>query len=160
MTSTVARRAGPSDARSPGIGVQGRQAANRPEPRNPSNVPWPGTEPVKRNRFIELTGRGWVRVIWACWTTDTISDPVRHGRRPPLGAVSSPRRELKRRISDAIYRQLLEDAQRAAATDVGTDPGGDCRASRDSSAVDLPLRIDTLDQPLPGPAEKTRRRTG
>jgi transposase len=74
----------------------------------------------------------------------------------PLEAI----RCLKRRISDAIYRQLLEDAQRAAVQEVGTGLGGHCRASQESSAVDLPLLIDTSDQPLPGPAEKTLRRTG
>jgi transposase len=72
----------------------------------------------------------------------------------PLEAI----RCLKRRISDAIYRQLLEDAQRAAVEDVGTGPGGHCRATQESSAVDLPLLIDTSDQPLPGPAHKTLRR--
>src|ERR671921_2434673 len=36
----------------------------------------------------------------------------------PLEAM----RCLKRRISDAIYRQLLEDAQRTAVEDVGTGP--------------------------------------
>lgn len=66
----------------------------------------------------------------------------------------------KRRISDAIYRQLLAAAQRAAVEDVGTGPGGRCRATQESSAVDLPLHIDASDQPLPGPAEKTLRRTG
>lgn len=66
---------------------------------------------------------------------------------------------LKRRISDAIYRQLLEDAHRAGE-DLGTGPGGHCGATLQSSAVDrLPL-IDTSDQPLPGPADKTLRRTG
>jgi hypothetical protein len=60
---------------------------------------------------------------------------------------------LKRRISDAIYRQLLADAHRAA----GTGPGGHCGASQESSAVDLPPHIDTSDQPLPGPAEPTLR---
>ena len=74
----------------------------------------------------------------------------------PLEAI----RCLKRRISDAIYRQLVEDAQRAAADGVGTGPGGHCRASQESSAVDLPLRIDTSDQPLPGPANQTLRPTG
>jgi transposase len=66
---------------------------------------------------------------------------------------------LKRRISDAIYRQLVADAKRAAlagATDaVDTDPGGQCGASQESSAVDLPPHIDTSDQPLPGPAQPT-----
>jgi transposase len=73
----------------------------------------------------------------------------------PLEAI----RCLKRRISGAIYRQLLEDAQRAVE-DLGTGPRGNCRASQESSAVDLPLLIDTSDQPLPGPAEKTLRRSG
>jgi transposase len=63
---------------------------------------------------------------------------------------------LKRRISDAIYRQLLDDAQRAA----GTGPGGHCGATLQSSAADLPPHIDTSDQPLPGPARKTLRPTG
>jgi transposase len=53
---------------------------------------------------------------------------------------------LKRRISDAIYRQLVA--------------GGHCGASQESSAVDLPPPIDTSDQPLPGPASTTLRPTG
>ena len=66
---------------------------------------------------------------------------------------------LKRRISDAVYRQLLADAERAAHANapdlVGTGPGGHCGASQESSAVDLPPHIDTSDQPLPGPANPT-----
>jgi hypothetical protein len=73
---------------------------------------------------------------------------------------------LKRRISDAVYRQLLADAQAAATaaeidesdqspTEAGTGPGGHCGASQESSAVDLPPHIDTSDQPLPGPANPT-----
>lgn len=57
---------------------------------------------------------------------------------------------LKRRISDALYRQLLADTRAA-----GTGPGGQCGASLQSSAVDLPPHIDTSDQPLPGPAAPT-----
>ena len=68
------------------------------------------------------------------------------GKRP-LEAI----RCLKRRISDNVYRQLLEDAQKAG----GTGPGGHCGASQISSAVDLPTHIDTSDQPLPGPAKPT-----
>ena len=66
---------------------------------------------------------------------------------------------LKRRISDALYRQLVADAERerlAAAADAGgTGPGGHCGATQESSAVDLPPHIDTSDQPLPGPAPTT-----
>jgi transposase len=71
---------------------------------------------------------------------------------------------LKRRISDALYRQLLADAERARLADLaeaaGTGPGGHCGATQESSAVDLPPHIDTSDQPLPGPARKTLRPTG
>jgi transposase len=62
---------------------------------------------------------------------------------------------LKRRISDAVYRQLVADAQVAENQDIGTGPGGHCGASLTSSAVDLPPHIDTSDQPLPGPAQPT-----
>jgi transposase len=64
---------------------------------------------------------------------------------------------LKRRISDAVYRQLVADAQRAALSDPHAapmaDPGGHCGATLESSAADLPPHIDTSDQPLPGPAK-------
>src|SRR4051794_36409867 len=45
---------------------------------------------------------------------------------------------LKRRISDAIYKQLVADAIAAR-----TGPGGHCGASQESSAVDLPPHVDT-----------------
>jgi transposase len=57
---------------------------------------------------------------------------------------------LKRRISDAVYRQLHADTERR-----GASPGGHCGATQESSAVDLPPHIDTSDQPLPGPATPT-----
>ena len=76
----------------------------------------------------------------------------------PLEAI----RCLKRRISDAIYRQLVADARAAAeaideagGAEVSAGPGGHCGASHQSSAVDLPPHIDTSDQPLPGPATPT-----
>jgi hypothetical protein len=51
---------------------------------------------------------------------------------------------LKRRISDAVYRQLVADAQRvalAASRETAcASPGGHCGATQDSSAVDLPAR--------------------
>ena len=75
----------------------------------------------------------------------------------PLEAI----RCLKRRISDAIYRQLLEDAaQTAAGQDLDAGPGGHCGPTLQSSAVDSDPHIDTSDQPLPGPARKTLRPTG
>jgi len=67
----------------------------------------------------------------------------------PLEAI----RCLKRRISDAIYRQLVADDQRAG----GTGPGGHCGATRTSSAAGFHPHTDTSDQPLPGPAQPTLR---
>ena len=76
---------------------------------------------------------------------------------------------LKRRISDAVYRQLIADAEGTAiaaekeqavqtAAGAGTGPGGHCGAPHVSGAVDLPPHIDTSDQPLPGPANATLQR--
>jgi transposase len=70
---------------------------------------------------------------------------------------------LKRKISDAVYRQLLDDAAGAAALAQGADPGGHCGASQESSAADLHPHIGTSDQPLPDPhprryADPSRRR--
>ena len=59
---------------------------------------------------------------------------------------------LRRRLSDAVYRQLAADAQPAAGS---TGPGGHPRASLTSSAAGLSLDTGTSDQPLPGPAPQT-----
>jgi hypothetical protein len=66
---------------------------------------------------------------------------------------------LKRRISDAIYRQLLADL-RAQSTEglhegVNAGPGGHRGASHISSAAGSHPHTDTSDQPLPGPAPTT-----
>jgi len=62
-------------------------------------------------------------------------------------------RSLKRRISDALYRQLVADAQRPATADlpdtVEAGPGGHCGATQESSAVDLPPHIDSNDRKQP-----------
>jgi transposase len=63
---------------------------------------------------------------------------------------------LKRRLSDVVYRQLLADAT-ARSTTPNADPGGHSGATQESSAADLPPRIDTSDKPLPGPAKPTLR---
>ena len=43
---------------------------------------------------------------------------------------------LKRQISDAIYRQLIADAQLTAGENPEADPGGHCGATQESSAAD------------------------
>ncbi|WP_369793465.1 hypothetical protein [Terrabacter sp. Root85] len=80
------------------------------------------------------------------------------GKRP-LEAI----RCLKRRISDAIYRQLVTDAAAASAAAAvkakDTGPGGHCGASHVSSAAGSNPLTSASDQPLPGPAPTTLRRT-
>ena len=73
----------------------------------------------------------------------------------PLEAI----RCLKRRLSDAVYRQLVTDTRTAASKQRGESEGagpvGHCGATLQSSAVDSHPLIDTSDQPLPGPARPT-----
>ena len=71
----------------------------------------------------------------------------------PLEAI----RCLKRRISDAIYRQLVADAAAARLEGMDAGPGGHRGATQESSAADLHPHTDTSDQPLPGPAPTTLR---
>ena len=63
---------------------------------------------------------------------------------------------LKRRISDAVYRQLLADAAQATA---GASPGGHCGASPESSAVDSHPPHRHFGSATPGPANPTLRPT-
>jgi transposase len=72
------------------------------------------------------------------------------GKRP-LEAI----RCLKRRISDAIYRQLLADATAARGDGIDAGPGGHRGASLISSAAGSIPHTGTSDQPLPGPAPTT-----
>jgi hypothetical protein len=62
---------------------------------------------------------------------------------------------LKRRISDALYRQLRTDANRASLEGIDAGPGGHCGASHQSSAAGFRPHTGTSDQPLPGPAPTT-----
>ena len=73
----------------------------------------------------------------------------------PLEAM----RCLKRRISDALYRQLVTDAAAAQVERTKAGPGGHCGASHISSAAGSHPHTGTSDQPLPGPAQPTLRPT-
>ena len=61
-----------------------------------------------------------------------------------LGGQGPPRR-----VADAERTRHSDDA----------GPGGHCGATQESSAADSHPLIDTSDQPLPGPASTTLRRT-
>jgi len=124
---------------------------------------WTGTAPLEassgeqiRHRLSRAGNRRMNHMLHIAATTQIRLDtPGRAYYRRKL-AEGKTRMEamrcLKRRISDAVYRQLLTDAQAASP---GAGPGGHCGATKKSSAVDLPPHIDTSDQPLPGPAPTT-----
>jgi transposase len=123
---------------------------------------WTGTAPLdassgenNRHRLCRAGNRRMNHVIHIAAVTqlrlDTEGRAYYRRKRADGKKPMEAMRCLKRRISDAIYHQLVIDAQRAA----GTGPGGHRGASQESSAVDLPPHIDTSDQPLPGPAKTT-----
>ena len=55
---------------------------------------------------------------------------------------------LKRRLSDAVYRVMVDDIAKTTRTDPGGQPGNDS----DSSATGSQPHTGTSDKPLPGPA--------
>ncbi len=127
---------------------------------------WTGTAPLEassgeqvRHRLSRAGNRRMNHMLHIAATTQIRLDtPGRAYYRRKLAAGKTrmeAMRCLKRRISDAVFRQLLTDAHAAAAQVVGAGPGGHCGATQKSSAADLPPHIDTSDQPLPGPANPT-----
>jgi transposase len=127
---------------------------------------WTGTAPLDassgeqtRHRLSRAGNRRMNRAIHIAATTQIRLDTEGRAYYQRKIAAGKTRMEamrcLKRRISDVVYRQLVADAQTFSETAAGAGPGGQCGASLKSSAVDLPPRIDTSDQPLPGPAEPT-----
>ncbi len=127
---------------------------------------WTGTAPIEassgeivRHRLSRAGNRRMNHMIHiAAATQIRLDTPGRAYYRRKLAAGKTraeAMRCLKRRISDALYRQLLADARAAGAGDAETGPGGHCGASHESSAAGLHPHIDTSDQPLPGPAHPT-----
>jgi transposase len=122
---------------------------------------WTGTAPIEassgevvRHRLSRAGNRRMNHMIHiAAATQIRLDTDSRAYYRRKLAAVKTrmeAMRYLTRQISDALYRQLVADARTSE-----TGRGGHCGASLTSSAVDLPLHIDTSDQPLPGPAAPT-----
>jgi hypothetical protein len=69
----------------------------------------------------------------------------------PLEAL----RCLKRRLSNVVHQQMIQDAQR-----IGTGPGGQAGATLTSSAAGSIPTADTSEKPLPGPVTSNRRTRG
>ena len=126
---------------------------------------WTGTAPLdassgeqNRHRLFRAGNRRLNHVIHIAAVTQLrLNTEGRDYYRRTRAAGKKPKealRCLKRRISDAIYKQLVEDASRAESA----DPGGHCGASLISSAVDSHPPIDTSGSATPGPATTTLRR--
>jgi hypothetical protein len=61
-------------------------------------------------------------------------------------------RALKRRLSNVVYKTMLDDEARASASNVRTDPGGQRGGDSDSSATAHNLNTGSSDKPLRGPS--------
>ena len=127
---------------------------------------WTGTAPLDassgeqiRHRLSRAGNRKANHVIHiAAVNQIRLDTPGRAYYRRKLAAGKTPLealRCLKRRISDALYRQLRADARTAATIDANAGPGGHRGASHISSAAGSHPHTDTSDQPLPGPAPTT-----
>ncbi len=127
---------------------------------------WTGTAPIEassgeivRHRLSRAGNRRMNHMIHIAATTQIRLDtPGRAYYRRKLAAGKTraeAMRCLKRRISDALYRQLLSDARTVAAQVVNAGPGGHRGASHKSSASGSHPHTGTSDQPLPGPASTT-----
>jgi transposase len=122
---------------------------------------WTGTAPIDassgqhlRHRLPRAGNRRLNHVLYMAGIVQLRHDtPGRayYRRKRAAGKTSmEAMRCLRRRLSDAVYRQLVTDA---AAQDAS--PGGHSGATLSSSAAGLPPDTGTSDQPLPGPAPKT-----
>jgi hypothetical protein len=61
-------------------------------------------------------------------------------------------RALKRRLSNIVYKTMLDDAITATVGRTGTGPGGQRGNDSDSSAAGSHPHTNSSDKPLPGPA--------
>jgi hypothetical protein len=127
---------------------------------------WTGTAPLDassgeqiRHRLSRAGNRRANHMIHIAAASQIRHDtPGRAYYRRKIAAGKTPMeamRCLKRRISDAIYRQLVADAKTAAAVEVDAGPGGHHGASLQSSAAGSHPHTGTSDQPQPGPAQET-----
>jgi len=105
-----------------------------------------------RNRFASWTGTAPIEASSGQIVRHRLS---RAGNRRMNHMIHIAMRCLNRRISDALYRQLLADARTSRAGQVDAGPGGHRGASHQSSAAGSHPHTGTSDQPLPGPAPTT-----
>jgi transposase len=128
---------------------------------------WNGTAPIdassgdqKRHRLSRAGNRRINRALHIMAVVQLRHDTSgRAYYRRRLGEGKTPMeaiRALKRRLSDVVYRQMVNDDKRNSAA--GTGPGGQPGATLQSSAASPIPTADTSDKSLPGPATDKPRR--
>lgn len=129
---------------------------------------WNGTAPIDassgdqvRHRLSRAGNRQINRTIHIMATVQ-LRNPTEgrayFDRRKADGKTSmEAMRALKRRLSNIVYRAMLDDAITATVTRSRTGPGGQTGHDSDSSATGSHPNAGSSDKPLPGPAKPQRR---
>ena len=124
---------------------------------------WNGTAPIDassgdqvRHRLSRAGNRQINRTLHIMATVQ-LRNPTEgrayYDRRKTDGKTSmEAMRALKRRLSNIVYRTMLDDAITHATTGSRTGPGGQQGNDSDSSAAGSHPHADSSDKPLPGPA--------
>jgi len=127
---------------------------------------WTGTAPIdassgehRRHRLSRAGNRRLNHVLYMAGIVQLRNDtPGRACYRRKLQQSKTSleaMRCLRRRLSDAVYRQLTADAAARTPASQNAGPGGHPGATLKSSAADLTPDIGSSDKPLPGPAPTT-----
>ncbi len=123
---------------------------------------WNGTAPIDassgdqvRHRLSRQGNRQINRVLHIMATVQ-LRNPTEgrayYDRRKADGKTSmEAMRALKRRLSNIVYKTMLDDAVRHAATGAGTGPGGQRDSDSDSSATGSQPQHRHFGQATPGP---------
>ena len=130
---------------------------------------WNGTAPIDassgdqiRHRLSRKGNRQINRVLHIMATVQ-LRNPTEgrayFDRRKADGKTSmEAMRALKRRLSNIVYRCMINDAIRQAGNQSGTGPGGQQGRDSDSSATGSHPNAGSSEKPLPGPATKQPKR--
>jgi transposase len=124
---------------------------------------WNGTAPIDassgdqvRHRLSRAGNRQINRVVHIMATVQ-LRNPTEgrayYDRRKAEGKTSmEAMRALKRKLSNLVYKTMVDDAITAAPRRPGTGPGGQTGHDSDSSATGSHPNTGSSDKPLPGPA--------
>ena len=124
---------------------------------------WNGTAPIDassgdhvRHRLSRAGNRQINRTLHIMATVQ-LRNPTEgrayYDRKKATGKTSmESMRALKRRLSNIVYRTMLDDTMAHTGWQKGTGPGGQRGNDSDSSAAGSHPHTDSSDKPLPGPA--------